>query len=342
MRKVPVQDAIGLALGHDISEISGERRLKRRAFRRGHIVAAADVERLLDLGKSHIYVWEDHDTDVHEDDAALAVAPRVAGDGIEHDAEPCEGKIAFRATRRGVLRIDAARLLTINSLGPAALPTLPTAYPVTAGQTVAAFRIVPLTCTGDELDAMLAALVTPLITVEPYVLGTAAILVTGSEVYEGRIEDGFVPRLTATLAAHEVPVVASEIVPDERDRIADAVARLAARCDLLLVTGGTSVDPDDVTTAAMADAGVTIDVQGMPIQPGNNLTLGRLGDVPVVAVPAAALFYQATALDLLLPRLLAGERFTRETVAPMGLGGLAQPGADDHFPDSTFGSGGWR
>lgn len=342
MRKVPIHEAIGLPLGHDISEISGERRIKRRAFRRGHIVTPADVDRLLDLGKSSIYVWDDGSDLVHEDDAALALAPRVAGDGVEHDPEPSEGKIAFRATRRGVLRIDAQRLLAVNLVPPAALPTLPNNYPVQAGQRVAAFRIVPLTCTPDELAAMLAPLDVPLLMVQPYQPARAAILVTGTEVHEGRIKDGFVPRLSATLAAHGVPVVASEIVPDQRDRIVEAVARLTALCDLLLITGGTSVDPDDITASAMAQAGVEIGVRGLPIQPGNNLTLGHLREATVVAVPAAALFHQATALDLLLPRLLCGERFTPETVAPMALGGLAQPGADDHFPDCTFGAGGWR
>jgi len=342
MRKVAVHDAIGLILGHDITEIRPEANIKRRAFRRGHVIAAGDIERLLDLGKSRIFVAEESDTDVHEDDAARTVAPAAAGPGISHDAEPSEGKISFTATCDGVLRIDTERLLAINSLGPAALPTLPGNYPVRQGQKVAAFRIIPLTCAPAELDAIMASLETPLLRIDSYQLRTAAILVTGTEVFEGRIKDGFVPRLTATLATYDVPVVASQVVPDDLATIEAAIVELSARCDLLLVTGGTSVDPDDVTAAAMAGAGVTISVRGTPVQPGNNLTVGYRGDLPVCAVPAAALFHQATALDLLLPRILAGEKITPAVVAPMGLGGLAQPDTDARFPDCTFGAGGWR
>jgi molybdenum cofactor synthesis domain-containing protein len=337
-----VEDAVGLPLGHDITEIRPAEQRKHRAFRRGQVIGPGDVERLRDLGKSHVYVQEDGDPEVHEDDAALAVAPRAAGAGVTHDAEPTEGKITFQATRRGVLRVDAARLEAINALGFAALPTLPGNYPVAAGQRVAAFRILPLTCRPQELAAITGQLTAPLLRVDPYVVGAASILVTGTEVYAGRIRDGFIPRLTDTLAAHDVPVTASRIVPDDRERIVATIAELATDCPLLLVTGGTSVDPDDVTAAAMADAGVIPMVEGVPIQPGNNLRIGQRGETTVVAVPAAALVARATALDLLLPRLLAGERLDQATVAPMGLGGLAQPGAEEHFPDCTFGAGGWR
>jgi len=341
MRKVAVHDAIGLALGHDITEIRAAEGIKRRAFRRGHVITTDDIERLLDLGKSHIYVCEEGDTDIHEDDAARTVAPAVAGVGVTHDPEPSEGKITFTATGPGVLRVDTARLLAVNSLGIPALPTLPGNYPVIAGQKVAAFRIVPLTCEPAIVDSIMAQLATPLIQVDPYVLATASILVTGTEVFEGRIEDGFVSRITETLAAYDVPVIESAIVPDDRATISAEITRLADGCDLLLVTGGTSVDPDDVTVRAMADAGVEVSVKGMPVQPGNNFTVGYRHDKPVCAVPAATLFHRATALDLLLPRILAGERISRRTVAAMGLGGLAQPGTDGHFPDTTFGAGGW-
>ncbi len=341
MRKIRVEDAVGLPLGHDITEIRPAEQRKHRAFRRGQVIGRGDVERLRDLGKSHVYVQEPGDADVHEDDAALAVAPRAAGAGVTHDAEPVEGKISFQATRPGVLRVDTTRLRAINALGLAALPTLPGNYPVTAGQRVAAFRILPLTCRQQDLAAVTDQLAAPLLRVDPYVVGSASILVTGTEVYAGRIRDGFIPRLTDTLAAHDVPVTASRIVPDDRERIVAAIGELAAGCPLLLITGGTSVDPDDVTAAAMADAGITLTVQGVPIQPGNNLRIGHRGATTVVAVPAAALVARATALDLLLPRLLAGERLDQATVAPMGLGGLAQPGAEEHFPDCTFGAGGW-
>ena len=340
MRKVLVEDAVGLPLGHDITEIVVEKKIKHRAFRRGHIIATADIERLKDLGKNAVFIVEDGGTDVHEDDAAGTVAPLAAGRNIEHDLEPSEGKISFRAGCNGLFQVDVERLFAINSLDIPALPTIPTNFPVKAGQTVAAFRIIPLTCPREIIDKVVGVLDQPLLQVLPYTLGSAGVIVTGNEVFEGRIKDGFVPRLVRTLEPYGVPVAESTILPDDRGRIGDEVARMAAVCDIVFVTGGTSVDPDDVTVLAMQDAGVVYEVKGRPIQPGNNFTIGYLGETPVCAVPAATLYQTATALDIFLPRLLAGHRVTRDEIHRMGHGGLAQPGAEDHFPDCTFGIGG--
>jgi molybdenum cofactor synthesis domain-containing protein len=340
VKKVRVEDAIGMALGHDLTEIRAEKGLKHRAFRRGHIVRPEDVERLKDLGKFTVHVAGPDDTDVHEDDAALEVAPLVAGAGVVHDPEPSEGKIMFRADRDGLFQVDVGRLLAINLLGIPALPTIPDCFPVRRGDKVAAFRIVPLTCPREIIDQVLAQLATPLCQVTPYLVHTAAVLVTGSEVYEGRIEDGFVPRLKETLEPFKVTVTRHAIYPDDRALIAEAVRQAVAETDIVFVTGGTSVDPDDVTVAALRDAGLQDELKGMPLQPGNNFTVGYIGDKAVCAVPAATLFHRATALDLLLPRLLAGLRLTRQDVAAMGHGGLGLPGTDDCFPNSTFGRGG--
>lgn len=339
MRKVPVEEAVGLPLGHDITEIVAKKKIKHRAFRRGHIVTESDLERLKDLGKNAVYIVEENDTDVHEDDAALAVAPLAAGPNIVHDPEPSEGKISFRAACDGLFRVDVERLFAINRLAVPALPTIPTNHPVKTGHTVAAFRIIPLSCPREIVDQVLGVLDRPLLEVLPYRLKTAAVIVTGNEIYEGRISDGFVPRLTRTLKPYGVAVADSVILPDDRQSIGEAVARMAAGHDIVFVTGGTSVDPDDVTVLAMSDAGVAYQVKGMPIQPGNNFTMGYLGPTPVCAVPAATLFFAATALDIFLPRLLAGVRVSRDEIHRMGHGGLAQPGAEEHFPDCTFGTG---
>ena len=344
MRRVPVEEAIGLPLAHDVTEISRERGVKGRAFRRGHVIRAEDVERLRDLGKNVVFVDEENESGsgetMHEDDAALTVAPFVGGANIEYDAEPNEGKIRFRATCRGLFRVDVQRLFEINSLAIPALPTIRTDFPVEKGRTVATFRIIPLTCERALIDRVVEILTRPLLNVLPYRVKTAGLVVTGSEVYEGRIEDGFGPRLTEILAAFDVPVTRTEILPDDRAQIAAAVARTAEACDLVLVTGGTSVDPDDVTVGGMTDAGVEILTKGAPIQPGNNFTIGYRGGTPVCAVPAAALFFRATALNVFLPRLLAGDVITREEIFGHGHGGLCLQCPECTFPVCTFGQGG--
>ena len=339
MRKVNVEDAVGMPLGHDVTEIISDKKIKRVAFRRGHVIAAEDIPRFLDLGKTAIFVVEKGDTDIHEDDAALTVAPLAAGANIEHDERPSEGKINFRAAVDGVFRVDPERLYQINRLSIPTMVTIPNNFPVKAGQLLAGFRIVPLTCAPSIIDEVVVGLSTPLFSVEPYVVKTAAVLVTGSEVYEGRIKDAFLPRLQRTLKPFGVDVIHDTILPDNRERISAEVGKAVAHCDIVFVTGGTSVDPDDVTVQAMEDAGVHFDVRGMPMQPGNNFTIGAFGEIPVCAVPAATIFNQATALDVLLPRLLARIAITAEDIHRLGHGGLAQPGAEEHFPDCTFGIG---
>ncbi|MCP4292720.1 MAG: molybdopterin-binding protein [bacterium] len=344
MRRVEVVDAVGLALGHDITEIKaatepGGKKIKRVAFKRGHVIAESDIARLLDLGKSAIFVVEEGDTEMHEDDAALKVSPLAAGLNVEFDKEPREGKINFRAAVDGVFRVDADRLYRINRLAIPTLPTLPNNFPVKAGQQVAGFRIIPLTCDPAIIDQVVAELPSPLLSVEPYVIKTAAVIVTGSEVFEGRIKDGFLPRLQKTLEPFGVAVTHNTILPDDREQITAEVRLAIGKCDLVFVTGGTSVDPDDVTVMAVQDAGVHCEVRGMPVQPGNNFTVGYAGQVPVCAVPAATLFHRATALDILLPRLLARVPITAEDIYRMGCGGLAQSTSDKNFPDCTFGMG---
>ena len=339
MRRVEVNDAVGLPLGHDITEIIADKKIKRVAFRRGHVICAEDISRLLDLGKTAIFVVEEGDTDIHEDDAALTVAPLAAGPNIDFDDEPREGKINFRAAVDGVFRVDPERLYRINRLAIPTMVTIPNNFPVQAGQLLAGFRIVPLTCDAAIIDEVVAELSAHLLSVEPYVVKTAAVLVTGSEVYEGRIKDAFLPRLKATLKPFGVAVTHNCILPDDRQRISNEVRQAMADCDIVFVTGGTSVDPDDVTVLALEDAGVRFAVRGMPVQPGNNFTIGQFDGTSVCAVPAATIFHRATAFDVLLPRLLARVKISAEDIHRLGHGGLAQPGAEEHFPDCTFGIG---
>ncbi len=336
IRKVPLEESLGLRLGHDITEVNPEKNIKRRAFKRGHLVTNDDLKRLRALGKNTIFIWEDDGNEVHEDDAALTIAPLVAGDNIVFDSEPSEGKISFRAACKGLFKVDVERLHRINSLEIPSLPTLHTNFPVKRNKQVAAFRIIPLTCDRSIIDQVKAQLVTPLIQVKPYRFKKAGIVVTGNEVHEGRIKDGFAPRLSQILKKFDVEVVSSSILPDVKDDISAAVESVTQSCDIVLVTGGTSVDPDDVTVQALRDAGVTYEVKGNPIQPGNNFTVGYKDSVVVCAVPAAALYFKATALDIFLPRLLAGEKIPKQDFHRAGHGGLCHFCETCRFPCCPF------
>lgn len=339
MKKVSIAEAVGQVLGYDITEVNRSNNYKGVAFKRGHVIQDEDLSVLQRLGKNHIYVWEGSEVEVHEDTAALLMGPKIAGENIRFDDEPNEGKVSFFSEAKGIFKVDQRRLEQINSLAIPSLPTIHNNFPVVKGKQVAAFRIIPLTCGRDIVDQMIGFLDEPLISVKPYKISTASILVTGNEVHSGRIIDDFTPILTAKLKQLGVEVNYSTILPDVKSEISQAVKLAADRSELVLVTGGTSVDPDDVTVAAMKEAGVQFHEQGNPIQPGNNLTIGRVTDVPVCAVPAAALFFDKTALDIFLPRLLAGETISPEDIAKSGHGGLCHFCPKCHYPICPFGWG---
>ena len=339
MKKVRTEEAEGLELAYDITEINPETGFKGRAFRRGHIIRKEDIEHLLRLGRTSVFIWDGTLSEVHEDDAAIQAAPLIAGENISFDEEPVEGKISFYADTNGLFKVDVQRLYDVNILGVPSLPTIHTDLPVKKGQRTASFRIIPLTCPQDIFDKMKAALSRPVISVKPYVIKNAAILVTGDEVYQGRIKDKFIPVLSKKLAEYGVEVAESEIVPDDKELIARKIKEFSGKCGLVLTTGGTSVDPDDVTFDAIRDAGVEFEVKGNPIQPGNNMTIGYIKDVPVCAVPAAAVMIKTTALDIYLPRLLAGEKITRHEIARLGHGGLCHFCDKCVYPVCPFGRG---
>ena len=337
MEKLPIEKAIGRSLVHDLTEVNPYYRRKCVAFRRGHVVREEDLAELRRMGKMHLYVGSVDPGEVHEDQAALIMAPRLAGEGISHDSVAKEGKVSFRATTNGLFRVDVERLKHLNQLGVPSMPTIHDRFPVVEGKTVAAFRIIPLTCREAVLQQMLALCTTPLIHVAPYLVRQAAIVVTGSEVYSGTIEDRFVPRLSYKLQQLGVETVFSTVVPDDRQSIRRAVAEAEQAAQLVLVTGGTSVDPDDVTHVAMEDVGVVFVSRGNPVQPGNHLSLGRKGQHVYCSVPAAALHFQTTALDLFLPRLLCGDFPSADELAAAGHGGLCHFCEPCVYPVCPFG-----
>ena len=327
MQKLPVEKAIGHVLAHDLTQVEPCYRKKCVAFSRGHVIREEDVDALRRMGKEHLYVGPVEPGQIHEDQAALKLAPLLAGPGISHDQIAKEGKISFRAMTSGLFRVDIGRLNALNRLGIPSMPTIHDRFPVVEGKTVAAFRIIPLYCDDVVFGQMEALAQTPLIWVEPYLIHKAAIVVTGSEVYSGTIEDRFIPRLRYKLQQIGVETVFSTIVPDSRQAITVAVREAEQSAELILVTGGTSVDPDDVTHLAMEDAGVEFLNRGNPIQPGNHLSLGRKREHLYCSVPAAALHFQTTALDIFLPRLLCWDFPDVDELAAAGHGGMC------HFCD---------
>lgn len=337
MKRIKVEDSVGLVLAYDITEINQNKGKKGRAFKRGHIIKEDDIEYMKNLGRKHIFVEDGNTCDVHEDEVAMTVAPLIAGENIIFDSEPSEGKIGFYADCDGLFKIDVERQYQINLLGIPSLPSINTDFPVKKGMSVAAFRIIPLTCEEEIVLKIKENLKEPLLKVIPYIKTKIGIIVTGSEIYEGRVEDAFIPGMKKKLKTYDLQIEESVILPDVKEKIIAKINEYSMKFDIVFISGGTSVDPDDITSIAMREAGVNFEVKGNPVQPGNNFTIGYLKDTVVCAVPAAAVFYKSTALDVFLPKILVGEKITKEMIARAGHGGLCHFCKVCHFPVCPFG-----
>ncbi len=341
---VPVEEAVGLVLAHDITEIVPGKK-KGPAFRKGHVVRPQDVEHLARLGKRQLYVLTIGPGQMHEDDAAYMLADAIAGPGVATTGAPREGKIEFVAAHDGLVVVDVDRLVAFNMLPEVMCATIHTNTPVRKGQKLGGVRAIPLLPTRSAVEqaAELAAQEGGLIRVEAYRAMRAAIVVTGNEVASGLIEDRFTPIIERKLAGVGAEVVARSIVPDDPAAVAAAIRRgMAAGAGLVVVTAGMSVDPDDCSRAGIVGAGATEVFYGAPVLPGAMSLVGYIpqeeGEVVVLGVPACALYYQATALDLILPRVAAGQRITRAEIAQLAHGGFCRQCAGGcRYPDCSFG-----
>ncbi len=337
---VPVDEAIGMVLPHDVTEIvAGEK--KGPAFRKGHIIRQEDVEHLKRIGKFHIYVLDLSIGMLHEDEAAIQMAEAIAGRNIVFDQRPVEGKVGFRSAIDGVLRVDKGALFSFNELGEVMLATLHTGTPVRSGMQLAAGRAIPLVVERDIVEeaVRISRQAGGLLKVEPYLIRKAAIVVTGREVFEGRIEDRFGPVMQKKLEAFGVETVYFAKAPDDVDAIRREIEiGLEKGAEFVLCTGGMSVDPDDVTRVAIKAAGAERIVYGSPVLPGAMFLVGYFSSgVPVVGVPACGMYFKSTVLDVVLPRILAGERLDRRSIAELGHGGFCQSCKHCHFPVCPFG-----
>lgn len=336
MKKVPVEQAVGMPLCHDITAMRDG--FKGAAFRRGHIIEAADVEKLKDLGKRTVFIWEENAGELHEEDCALRMAAMAPVAGA-HYTGPSEGKVLLMADIEGMLRVDTELLRQVNGIGDITISTLPDHYPVKPGMRLASMRIVPLVTQERQIiKAETLCRERPLLRLLPYGPRRAGVIVTGSEVYTGRIQDKFEPVVRRKLAAYPGEILGVKLCDDDVDMIVDAARSFLERgADFLIFTGGMSVDPDDVTPSAVRRLGARVVSHGVPAQPGNMTLVAYLGDIPALGVPGAAISLPTTIFDVLLPAIYAGEAVTKDDLIRLGDGGLCQLCGACHYPNCTFG-----
>ncbi len=336
MKKIKVEDAIGMALCHDITAMRDG--FKGAAFQRGHVITEEDVPKLLDLGKRTVFIWEDQAGEIHEEDAALRMAAMAPVSGA-HYIGPSEGKVLLIADSRGMFRVNTQLLKQINSIGDITISTIPDHYPVEVGMRMASMRIVPLVTKEEQIiRAEKLCADSRLLDLRSYRHLKIGVIITGSEIYTGRIQDKFEPVVRAKMQKYPSEILAVAICDDDLSMIKSAAEQcLNAGADLLIFTGGMSVDPDDLTPTAIRELGADIISHGVPSQPGNMTLVGYLNNVAVLGVPGAAISLPTTMFDVLLPQIFAGDRLTRADLINLGDGGLCQQCKVCHFPNCTFG-----
>jgi hypothetical protein len=338
MLKVPVENSVGMILCHDITRIIPGK-FKGRAFKKGHVIKIEDIPLLLQIGKENLYVWENKEGCLHEDEAARRMAAAVAGFGVT-TTEPKEGKINLIAGLRGLLKIDTNGLSAINDIEQVMLASLHTNQVVEKNTLVAGTRVIPLVIDEKIIEQVeeRAAQFGPLVEVKPLACLRVGMVVTGSEVYKGRIEDKFGPVVKAKIVKLGSYVFRKINVPDNTGMIAQAIQDLLKeKAGLIVVTGGMSVDPDDLTPAGVVAAGGKIVSYGAPALPGAMFMVSYIGKTPVLGLPGCVMFSKRTVFDLVLPRIMAGEVIERRDVVALGHGGLCLECPTCCFPACPFG-----
>lgn len=340
MKTIPVIDAVGMVLCHDITEIVPGK-VKGRAFKKGHIVQQEDIPKLLNLGKEHLYVWEINENTLHENDAAIRIAQAITGPGITL-TEPKEGKVELKADLNGLLKINTQALEDINFINEIVVASIHSNQVVKKGRTLAGCRVVPLVIDKGKIEKVeqIAGLNYPVFEVKPLKSLKAGIVTTGSEVYHGRIKDRFGPVIRRKLEELGNQVIRQIYANDDISMISNAIKELIEEgAEIVLITGGMSVDPDDVSPAGIRAAGGEVVVYGAPVLPGSMFMLAYIDDIPILGLPGCVMYHRTTVFDLVLPRILAGEKITRKDIISLAHGGLCNVCDTCTYPHCYFGKG---
>jgi len=338
-KTVKLNEAVGLVLAHDVTEIRrGE--FKGRAYKKGHKIEEHDICHLQRLGKQHIYVLNLEEGYLHENDAAVQMTDAFCGDGVGWHGEPREGKLNLLAERDGLFKVEVSALTEINILGEVMCASRHTNTLVKKGDIIAGTRAIPLAVSKEIVEqAVNIALATGhIFQVKPLKKARTGVIITGNEVFTRIIEDQFEPVLREKIEHIGSQILGVVFAPDDPEIIAAEIQKLLAQgADLILTTGGMSVDPDDVTRIGVQKAGGRSEFYGTPVLPGAMFMLADIDGVPILGIPACGLYHQTTILDLILPRILAGETLTRKEIAGMGHGGLCLNCPECRFPVCPFG-----
>ncbi|WP_272700700.1 molybdopterin-binding protein [Desulfovibrio sp. Fe33] len=337
MKTVPVQEAVGMVLCHDMTKIvPGE--CKGPVFRKGHIIAEEDIQTLLQIGKEHIYVLDMEKDCIHEDEAARRIAAAAVGPHVAL-SDVSEGRINFIA-EPGLLDVNVEALNRINSIEEVVLATLHTGQQVTETRPVAGTRVVPLVIKEEKIRQVeaICAEYDYVVGIRPFRRFNVGLVTTGSEVYHGRIQDKFGPVIRKKFSRLGSEVMGQTLTSDDPAMTRDAILSfIAGGAEMVVVTGGMSVDPDDQTPTAIRSTGAEVITYGSPTFPGVMFMVAELNGVPILGLPGCVMYYRASVFDLIVPRILAGEKIAREDIVSLGHGGFCATCEVCRYPICPFG-----
>lgn len=339
MKLMKTEEAVGQVLCHDITQII-KGVTKDAVFRKGHVIREEDIPVLLSVGKEHVYIWENNENMLHENDAALILYDLCKNEHMR-PSEIKEGKIELIAECDGLLKVNTEKLNAVNSLGEMMIASRHGNFPIKTGDKIAGTRIIPLVIEKEKMErAREAAGPEPLFEILPFKEKKVGIVTTGNEVYYGRIEDTFTPVIVEKVQEYNGRVIGHEICNDDHEMITAAIKKLLeAGAEMVLCTGGMSVDPDDRTPLAIKNTGARIVSYGAPVLPGAMFLLSYYGEenIPIVGLPGCVMYAKRTIFDLILPRLMADDPVEKKDIDHLGEGGLCLSCKICTFPNCGFG-----
>lgn len=336
MKKIKIEEAIGKELCHDITAMYNG--FKGAIFKRGHIIEESDVSKLLEIGKEHIYIWEENIGEIHEEDAAIRLSNMTNVDNA-HYTDVSEGKILLIADTEGMFVVDKNLLDKINMIGDITIATIPNHYHVHKGDRLASMRIVPLFTKEEQIiEAENLCKNKKLYDLITFKYKKIGVVITGSEVYNNRIKDKFEPVCREKLSKYPCDILSVVKCDDNIQMIEDSINnQIDNGANFIICTGGMSVDPDDVTPMAIKNIGADIISHGVPAQPGNMTLVAYKNDIPIIGVPGAAISLPTTIFDVLLPQIFSDIKFSKKDLINLGSSGLCQMCKICHYPNCTFG-----
>ncbi len=337
MKKVKIEKALGLTLAHDITEIIPGKK-KDVAFRRGKVIEQADIERLLDLGKSHIYAFDKGVKGVHEEEAGIRIAQSIMDANMEL-TPPKEGKVSLKSKVKGLFYVNQKYLFEMNRIPNVLVSTVLNRHLVKEGDIVAAARIIPLYISEKELKRVERVAEKGVISISPFRSFKVGLVITGSEVYSGRIKDGSAV-VERKIEGYGLEIVEKKLAPDDIGKIRDAILDLFdAGAEIVITTAGLSVDPDDVTKEGIEATGAETLFYGTPVFPGAMFLVARLKGKYILGAPACVYYNKQTVLDIILTRIMAGEKMHKNDMIKLSYGGHCLNCDICHYPTCFFGKG---